>query len=300
MEWLNYHHFLYFWVVAKEGSIAAASKKLRLAHPTISTQIHQLEGQLGEKLFERAGRGLVLTEFGRVALGYADEIFLLGREFLDTAKGRPSGRAIRLVVGVSDVLAKSIVYRMLEPVFQMEEEVQVVAREDRPAEAFVAELALHTVDVVLSDAPVAPGSPVRAFSHLLGECGTTFFAAPDIAKRYRRRFPESLEGAPVLLPGENSTQRRALERWFDAIGVRPKVVAEVEDPALAKVLAEAGLGIIAMPDVIEQEILERYKVKVLRRVEELPQRFYAISLERRVRNPAVVAICETARKDIFA
>lgn len=300
MEWLNYHHLLYFWVVAKEGSIAAASKELRLAPPTISAQIHRLEEHLGSKLFERQGRGLVLTEFGRVAQSYAEEIFALGREFLDTAKGRPSGRPIRLVVGVSDALPKSIVYRMLEPIFRLEEETRVIAREDRSTEAFVGELAMHAVDVVLSDAPAGSGTPVQAFSHPLGECGTAFFAAPELARKCRRGFPKSLDGAPFLLPGTNSSLRRSLEQWFDSIDVRPKIAAEVEDPALAKVLAEAGLGIFAASDVIEQEVVQRYKVRLVRRVEELRQRFYAISLERKVKHPAVVAICETARKNIFA
>ena len=223
MDWLNYHHLLYFWVVAKEGSIARASKELRLAHPTISAQIHRLEDVLGEKLFERQGRQLVLTDFGRVAQRYAEEIFSLGREFLETAKGRPSGRPIRLVVGISDALPKAIVYRILEPVFRLKEQVRVVGREDRSTEAFMGELAMHAVDVVLSDAPAGPGSSVRAFSHLLGECGTAFFAAPELAKSCRKRFPRSLDGVPYILPGGNSGLRRELEQWFDSLKVRPKI-----------------------------------------------------------------------------
>lgn len=300
MEWLNYHHLLYFWVVATQGSIAKASKELRLAHPTVSAQIHRLEDVLGEKLFERRGRQLVLTEFGRVALRYADEIFSLGREFMDTAKGRPSGRPLRLVVGISDALPKSIVFRILEPAFRLKEEVRVVCREDQSAEAFIGELAMHTVDVVLSDAPVGPGAAVRAFSHPLGECGTAFFAAPELAKTCRRRFPGSLEGVPFLLPGNNSTLRRSLEAWFDSHKIRPKVIAEVDDPALAKVVAEAGLGVFAVPDVVEKDVLQRYNVQFIGRVEEVRQRFYAISVERKIRHPAVVAISENARKDIFA
>ena len=299
MEWLNYHHFLYFWVVAKEGSIVRASKELRLAHPTISAQIHRLENVLGEKLFERQGRGLVLTDFGRVALRYAEEIFSLGREFLETAKGRPSGRPIRLVVGISDALPKSIVYRILEPAFRLKEQVRVVGREDRSTEAFMGELAMHAVDVVLSDAPAGPGSSVRAFSHLLGECGTAFFAAPELAKSCRKRFPRSLDGVPFILPGGNSGLRRELEQWFDSLEVRPKVVAELDDPALAKVVGEAGLGVFAVADVAEKDVRQRYKVQLVGRVQELRQRFYAISLERKIRHPAVVAISEAARTSIF-
>ena len=300
MDWLNYHHLHYFWVVAKEGSIARASKELRLAHPTISAQIHRLEDVLGEKLFERQGRQLVLTDFGRVAQRYAEEIFSLGREFLETAKGRPSGRPIRLVVGISDALPKAIVYRILEPAFRLKEPVRVVGREDRSTEAFMGELAMHAVVVVLSDAPAGPGTSVRAFSHLLGECGTAFFAAPELAKSCRKRFPRSLDGVPFILPGGNSGLRRELEQWFDSLNVRPKVVAELDDPALAKVVGEAGLGVFAVADVAEKEVLQRYNVQLVGRVEDLRHRFYAISLERKIRHPAVVAISDAARKHIFA
>ena len=300
MEWLNYHHLLYFWVVAKQGSIAQASRELRLAPPTISAQIHRLEGALGEKLFERKGRRLVLTEFGCVALRYAEEIFSLGRDFLDTAKGRPSGRPIRLVVGISDVLPKSIVYRILEPAFRLEEDLRVICREDRSAEGFMGELAMHTVDVVLSVAPAGPNTSVRAFSHPLGECGTAFFAAPKLAKACRRWFPRSLDSVPFLLPGGNSALRRALEEWFDSLKIRPKVVAELDDASLAKIVAEAGLGVFAAPNVVEKEVRQRYKVQLVARVEEVRQRFYAISVERKIRHPAVLAISDAARKHIFA
>ena len=299
MEWLNYHHFFYFWVVAKRGSITQASKELRLAHPTISAQIHRLEEVLGEKLFERKGRQLVLTEFGRVALRYADEIFSLGREFMDAAKGRPSGRPIRFVVGIADALPKSVVYRILEPAFLLKEDVRVICREGS-TEGFMGELAMHTVDVVLSDAPAGPGTSVRAFSHPLGECGTAFFAAPDLAKACRRRFPRSLDGVPFLLPGASSALRRTMEEWFDSLSIRPKVIAEVDDAALAKIAGEAGLGVFAAPDVVEKEVRQRYKVQLIARAKEVRQRFYAISVERKIRHPAVVAISEAARKHIFA
>ena len=300
VEWLNYHHLLYFWVVAKEGSIVAASKKLRLANPTLSDQIHRFENALDQKLFTREARNLVLTDEGRVAFRYAEEIFGLGQEFLDTAKGRPSGQPVRLVVGVSDALAKSVVQRILEPVFSFGKDIQVVCRNDRSVEAFMGDLALNEVDVVLSDAPAGRGSPVRAFSHLLGECGTTFFAAPPLARRLRWKFPRSLDGAPFLLPGVDSTMHRALSRWFEDQEIRPKIVAELDDAALAKIFGKAGLGVFAAPDVIEKDVRELYHVQVVGRSEKLRQRVYAISLERKVKHPAVVAICEVARKSIFA
>ena len=300
MEWLNYHHLLYFWAVAKHGSITQASKELRLAHPTISGQIHRLEEVLGAKLFTRKGRNLALTDSGRIAFRYADEIFSLGQEFQDTLKGRSSGQQLRLVVGVSDVLAKSIVHRMLEPAFELQDRVRVICREDRSVEAFMGDLASHTVDVVLSDAPAGPGTPVRTFSHPLGECGTSFFAAPRLAASCRSRFPQSLDGRPVLVPGDDSTFRRALNEWFAARDLHPQIIAELDDLALALVLGEAGLGIFAAPDVLSDEIRRRYKVQLVGRAKDIRQRFYAISVERKVKNPAVAAICQVARKHIFA
>lgn len=299
MEWLNYHHLFYFWVVAKHGSIAQASKELRLAHPTISAQIHRLEEVLGQKLFEREGRHLVLTEFGRVALRYAEEIFALGREFTDAAKGLPSGRQFRLGVGIADALPKSIAYRILEPAFRQEEDVRVICREG-PVEAFMGDLATHKVDVVLSDAPAGPGTSVRVFSHPLGECGTTFLAARELATACRGGFPRSLDGVPFLLPGGQSSLRRALEEWFDTIKVRPRVIAEVDDSALAKTIGEAGFGVFAVPDVVEKEARRRYKVQLIGRAEDVRQRFYAISVESRIRHPAVLAISDAARSQLFA
>jgi LysR family transcriptional activator of nhaA len=299
MEWLNYHHLLYFWVVAKQGSIVRASEELHLAHPTISGQIHRLEEVLGEKLFARRGRHLVLTEAGRLAYRYADEIFSLGREFVDTLKGRASGRPLRLVVGVADVLPPSLVRRFLEPAFRLGQAVQVICRADKSTDEFIAELALHRVDVVISDGPAGSGVPVRAFNHLLGGCGTTFFAAEKLASALRPKFPRSLDGAPFLMPGAPSMVRRSLEQWFSAQDVRPDIVAEFDDSALAKDFGMDGLGVFAVPTVIEKEVLRQYGVRVIGRAEAVLQQFYAISVERKIKHPAVVAICRSAREDIF-
>jgi LysR family transcriptional activator of nhaA len=300
MEWLNYHHLLYFWMVAKHGSITRASAELRLAHPTISGQIHRLEQVLGEKLFARSGRNLVLTDSGRIAFRYADEIFALGQEFQDTLKGRSTGKPLRLVVGVSDVIAKSIVHRILEPAFQLRDKVRVICREARSANAFMGELAAHAIDVVLADAPAGPGSPVRTFSHHLGDCGTSFFAAPALARKCRRGFPGSLDSVSVLLPSSDSTFRRALDEWFRSHDVRPEIIAELDDLALASVLGETGIGVIAAPDVLEKELRRRYALQVVGRAADIRQRFFAITVERKIKNPGVVAICEVARKKIFA
>jgi LysR family transcriptional activator of nhaA len=299
MEWLNYHHLQYFWMVAKHGSITRASTELRLAHPTISGQIHRLEEVLGEKLFARSGRNLVLTDSGRIAFRYADEIFALGQEFQDTLKGRSTGQPLRLVVGVSDVIAKSMVHRMLEPAFHLRDKVRIVCREARSADAFMGELAVHAIDVVLADAPAGPGTQVRAFSHPLGECGSSFFAAPQLARSFRKGFPNSLDGVPVLLPSSDSTFRRALDEWFQARDLRPEIIAELDDLALASVLGEKGLGVLAAPDVLDKELRQRYSLQLVGRAKDIRQRFFAISVERKIKNPAVAAICEVARKKIF-
>ena len=299
MEWLNYHHLHYFWAVARHGSITAAARELRLAHPTISGQVHRLEEVLGVKLFARKGRSLALTDNGRIAYRYADEIFSLGREFQDTLKGRAVGQQIKLVVGVSDVLAKSVVHRILEPAFQLQDKVRIVCREDR-SESLMVALAMHAVDVILSDTPAGPGTPVRTFSHPLGECGSSFFAAPKLARSCRRGFPHSLNDIPVLLPTGDSTFRRALNGWFDANDVRPDIIAELDDLALASVLGEAGLGVFAAPDVLAKELQRRYGIQLVGRAPNLKQRFYAISIERKIKHPAVAAICQVARKHIFS
>ncbi len=299
MEWLNYHHFLYFWMVAREGSISRAGKELRLAEPTISGQIRRLEEALGEKLFRREGRRLVLTEVGRVAFRYADEIFPLGREFLETVRGGGTGRPLRLVIGVTDALPKAIVHRLIEPALRMGKSVNLICREDRSLQGFLAELATHGLDIVLADAPAGPELPVRLFSHLLGECGTSFFASGRAAVALSKTFPRSLNGAPFLLPGRNATLRRTLEGWFESQKLRPQIVGEIDDSALIKVLGEAGVGIFAGPSAIEAEVLRRYRVRVIGRVATLRQRFYAISAERRLSHPAVVAIADTAREVIF-
>jgi LysR family transcriptional regulator, transcriptional activator of nhaA len=300
VEWLNYHHLLYFWVVAKEGSIVRASEKLRLAHPTISGQIHRLEAVLGEKLFSRRGRHLVVTEAGRIAFRYADEIFSLGQEFVDTLKGRASGRPLRLVVGIADVLPPSLVRRFLEPAFRLGQSVQVICRADKSVDEFVAELALHRMDLVIADGPAGAGLSARVFNHPLGECGTTFFAANKLATAARRKFPASLDGAPFLLPGARSSVRRALEQWFEAQSIRPIIVAECDDSALAKDFGKAGMGIFAAPTVIEAEVVQQYRVRVVGRSTAVRQQFYAISVERKIKHPAVIAIREAARQEVFA
>lgn len=297
-DWLNYHHLLYFWAVARDGGVRRAAERLFLSPQTLSGQIRELELSLGERLFERQGRRLVLTESGRLAYRYADEIFALGDEMASALRGNSAGRPPRLVVGVADVLPKLVVRHILEPAFRLKEDVRVTCREDR-TERLLAELAVHEIDVVLTDAPVSAFVAVRAFSHLLGESAVTFHATPKLAKSLRRRFPHSLDGAPVLLPAEGSTLRRSLDEWFDALGVRPRVVAECQDSALLYALGQDGFGAFPAPSVVDDEVRRRYGVRPLGAAGEIRERFYAVSLQRRVRNPAVAAICEQARAVTF-
>jgi LysR family transcriptional activator of nhaA len=294
VDWLNYHHLLYFWVVAREGSIARAGQELRLAPSTISAQIGRLEGALGEKLFARVGRRLVLTDAGRLVAGYADQIFGLGRELVAAVRAAPAAPATTLVVGVSDALPKLIAYRLLEPALRLKTPVRVVCREDRP-ERLLAELAMHAVDIVLANVPAGPTIKVRAFNHLLGESGMSFFAAPRLAAAHGRRFPRSLDGSPVLLPRETTPVRAALERWFEDVGVRPRIVGEFDDSALLKAFGQSGAGVFPVASAIEAEVCRQYGVRAIGRVEEVRERFYAITLERRLTHPAVVAIREAAR-----
>lgn len=298
MEWLNYQHLLYFWTVAREGSVSRACQRLSLAQPTISGQLRVLESALGEKLFMRAGRNLVLTDVGQVVYRYAEEIFSLGSELLDTLKGRPTGRPLRLAVGIADSVPKLIAYRLLAPALALPEPVHLICNEDRP-ERLLAELSIHQLDLVLSDAPVSSAVRVRAFNHLLGECGVSFFAATPLAAGYRRKFPASLDGAPFLLPSDNSTLRRALDQWFDSQHIRPKIVGEFQDSALLKVFGQAAVGVFVAPTVIENEVRRQYGVSMVGRVESIIERFYAISVERKLKHPAVVAISETARDKVF-
>jgi LysR family transcriptional activator of nhaA len=298
MERLNYHHLLYFWMVAREGTVARAATQLRLAQPTLSGQIHALEGALKEKLFERAGRGLRLTEMGRVVFRYADEIFALGRELTESVKGQPTGRTSRLAVGVADAMPKLVAYRLIEPALALPQPVRLVVHE-QSTEKLLAALALHELDVVLTDRVAPPGVSVRAFNHLLGDCGATLFAAPKLAVQYRRRFPHSLDGAPFLLPGETSTLRRGLEQWFEKQRIRPRIVGEFDDSTLIKVFGQAGQGLFAAPSIIESSVRKQYGVAIIGRLDKVRERFYAVSAERRLKHPAVIAITESARRELF-
>ncbi|MGE4222316.1 MAG: transcriptional activator NhaR [Vicinamibacterales bacterium] len=294
MDWLNYHHLYYFWTVVREGSVSRAAEHLRLAQPTVSAQIKLLERALGEPLLERQGRRVVPTEVGLLVQRFADEIFQLGRELQATVKGRPTGRAVRLRVGVANAVPKLMVVQMLRPALDADAAIQVSCHEGQPEQLF-AQLAAHALDVVISDGPAASHLHLRVFSHLLGESGTTFFAQPAVARRVRRGFPESLRGVPVLLPTPATALRRSLDQWFDAVQVRPEVGGEFDDSALLKAFGAAGTAVFPAPTAIASEVCQHYGVAVAGTTDDVTSRYFAISVERRVTHPGVVALSKAAR-----
>lgn len=295
MAWLNYHHLFYFWTVAREGSLARASAELNLSQSAISGQLKVLENSLDQKLFRKSGRRLELSETGRMVYRYADEIFLLGKELQDTLSDRPVGRPLRVTVGVADVVPKRIARELLEPAFRLPYPIRLVCREDKP-ERLLAELALHELDVVLMDDPVSSHVKVKAFNHLLGECEIAFLAKKEVFSKYKRAFPSSMNGAPVLLPSENTALRRSLEHWFKKNDVRPLIIGEFDDNALLNVFGQTGMGLFPAPFPIVDEIKKYFQVEIIGKVKDVRQRFYAVTVERRLMHPAVVAICNNAKK----
>ena len=299
MEWLNHNHLYYFWLVAREGNLSRACAKMRLAPSTVSAQIHALEHVLDIKLFARNGRNLSLTESGKVVFSYAEDIFTLSQELQDTLKGRPAGRSLSLRVGVADVLPKFVAFRLLTPVFNLGEPVRLICQ-DYKSDKLLAQLALHELDVVLIDAPVPPAARIRAFNHLLGESTVSFMASKAIVSRCKKNFPRSLDGQPFLLPTRGTMLRQMLDQWFDTHGIRPEIAGEFDDSALLKVFGQAGMGILAVPSVSEKEVKEHYGLQLLGPAEGVVERFYAVSPERKIKHPAVAAICNSAQSILIA
>jgi LysR family transcriptional activator of nhaA len=296
---LNFLHLYYFWAVVRHGGISTACERLHLTQPTISTQIRKLEKSLGRQLFDRSGRELVLTEVGKTVYEYADEMFAVGRELLGALRGLPTDRTLRLHVGVPMVMPKLITYRLLEVVFCLPQSVHLVCRE-APLDALVADLMRHRQDIILSDAPLSAAAPVRSFNHLLGDCGVAFCGTRELAGKYRKRFPQSLDGAPLLLPTANTELRRSLDRWFDEQGFTPRIVAEFDDSALLKEFGHGGAGLFPVPAAVLREVKQQYNVEVVGRLDEVRTRFYAITLQRKLVHPAIVAISQAAKQGLLA
>lgn len=298
MEWLNYHHLFYFWNVAKEGTVSAAANKLHLARTTVTAQVRDLETAAGQKLFEKRGRYLELTEFGKQVYEYADEIFAIGRELTDFISTGETGARRKFVVGMPDVVPKLVAFELLKPAIHLPEELHIICYEGK-LDQLIADLALHRLDLVISDAPAPAALDVRVYSHRLGECGLSFLAVSKLAKKYRKGFPQSLNAAPVCLPTGHTAVRRSLNLWLDDHDIHPRVVAEFEDSALLKVFGQSGLGIVPIPTAIENEVKKQYDMHLVGRLDSVVDRFYAISVEKRVHHPAVLAIVKQARNTIF-
>jgi LysR family transcriptional activator of nhaA len=292
---INYKHLHYFWVVAKQGGITRASERLHLTPQTISGQIGLLEDSIGEALFSKAGRNLELTETGRLVLSFADEIFSLGGELEEALRNLPPDRRMTFKVGITDVVPKTIAYRLLAPALSLPDPVRIICRENNLS-SLLAELALHRVDMVIADGPIPPGINVRGYSHVLGECGVSFLGVPDLARALRKNFPHSLNGAPLLIPSETNLVQAKLLDWLDNLRIYPRIVGEFDDSALMKVFGQAGTGIFIVPTPIATEVAKQYGLRIIGSTEKVREQYYAISVERRISHPAVTAVTESARE----
>ncbi|MEB0008168.1 transcriptional activator NhaR [Pseudomonas sp. MH9.2] len=295
---LNYRQLHYFWVVAKTGSIVRASEQLNLTPQTISGQISLLEQTFGIDLFRRVGRQLELTEAGRLTLPYAEQMFQLGGELEALLRAQPNEQQILFRIGVADVVPKSIVYRLISPTMQLAEPIRITCREDK-LERLLADLAIQRLDLVISDSPMPSHMDIKGYSQKLGECGISFFATQALAERYGPNFPHGLQGAPLLIPGQETVIRNRLMRWFAEQNVQPRIIGEFDDSALMKAFGKSGSGIFIAPSVIADEVQVQYGVQMIGQTNAVTESFYAISVERKVKHPGIVAITEGARRGLF-
>ena len=295
---LNYRQLHYFWVVAKTGSIVRACEQLNLTPQTISGQISLLEQTYGIELFRRVGRQLELTEAGRQTLPYAEQMFQLGGELELMLRAQPNEQQILFRVGVADVVPKSIVYRLIAPTMELSEPLRITCREDK-LERLLADLAIQRLDLVISDSPMPSNLDIKGYSQKLGECGISFFATAELAARYGQDFPHSLHGAPLLIPGPETVVRSRLQRWFAEQQIQPRIVGEFDDSALMQAFGQSGSGIFIGPSVIADEVKRQCGVELIGQTDAVRESFYAISVERKVKHPGIVAITEGARRELF-
>lgn len=298
MTTLNFKHLRYFWMVAKTGSIARAGEQLHLTPQSISGQLGEFEETLGTKLFRRAGRGLELTEAGQRILSYAEEIFTIGDELLDVLRDQTTKKSLPFKIGIADSVSKSVACRLLEPALHIQEPVRLICREGRLA-ALLADLSVHRLDMVIADRSMPTNLNVRGYSHLLGECGLTVFGAPSLAKQLAGKFPALLNNAPFLLPGEDVAIRSRLLQWLDNNDLRPFIVGEFDDSALIKAFGQAGAGLFVAPTAIAEQVCRQYNVVAFGCIDSIVEQLYAITTERRLTHPAIVAVSEAARREVF-
>lgn len=299
MRHINYNHLQYFWAVAREGSVVRAAESLHLTPQTISGQLKMLEENIGQALFDRVGRGLVLTETGHIVKEYADEIFMIGTELSQVLRGQHSASHALLSIGIVNSIPKLIAERIIAPIMNDASPIRIRCHE-ASFKQLLSELAIHQLDIVLSDQPIPQGLNFKAYNHTLGDSGLTFFAQKKLAGRFKKSFPQSLHEAPMLLPSQHSALRRRLDDWFDSNDIVPQIVGEFDDSALLKAFGEAGTGLFAAPSAIEREVSKMYGMSVVGRTADVVEQYYAISPERRIKHPAVAQITEYARNELFA
>jgi LysR family transcriptional activator of nhaA len=298
MERINYQHLYYFWTVAKHGNISAACEELHLAQPTVSTQLTLFEHNIGSKLLIKQGRKLVLSDTGRAVFHYAEEIFSLGRELTQVLKGRNSERGLRLNLGISDALPKLLAYQLIKPLLNLPSGVQLQCWEDK-TDRLLIELALHSVDLVISDMPATAACGTRVFNHFLGESPVGIFASPELAIQYRANFPHNLKGAPFILPTTNTALRRSLDLWFDDLEISPNIQAEIEDSALIKTFGMGGSGLFFSPMAVASSIEQQYRVELLGIAKPVMERFYIVTAQRRIKHPLIQVILEQAGRGLL-
>jgi LysR family transcriptional activator of nhaA len=295
MIWLNYQHLYYYWMAVRKGSIAAACESLRLAPSTVSTQIHSLENQLGQKLMRRAGKRLVATDAGELVFRHAEQIFAIGEDLLTAMREDNPWKPRRFQVGIVEALPKLLAHWLIRPALRLRERARVICREGRAAE-LLAQLAVGELDLVLSDSPASPAVRVRAYSRMLGESGVAFLASGKLARVYRRRFPQSLDGAPLLIPTDNTSLRAKRDQWLETKAVRPNIIGEFEDHAMLRAFADSGEGIVPIPSLVKQQFLRGGRLREVGRTNEIRIQFYGITTERKLKYAPVIAICERPQR----
>ena len=299
MTTLNFKHLRYFWMVAKTGSIARTAEQLHLAPHSISGQIKEFEAMLGVELFRRAGRNLELTEAGRRILGYAEDIFSIGDELLDVLRDPKEKKTLPFRIGIADSVSKAVAYKLVEPSLTLETPVRLICREGRLS-SLLAELSIHRLDMIIADRPMPGHLNVRGYNHLLGESGLSVFSTPGLMKKLSGKFPSSINKAPFLLPGEDVAIRIKLLQWLETNDLRPRIIGEFDDSALMKAFGQAGAGLFVAPTAIAKHVCAQYKVKEIGHINSVVEQIYAITTERRITHPAIVAISRAAHENVFS
>ncbi len=299
MEWLNYHHVYYFWLVAKEQSVTKAASILKVSQPTVSAQLKNLEDFLGEKLFDRVGKKIFLTDQGKITFRFADEIFSLGKEMLQTLRGQSVSRPVKFSIGIAEVIPKLIVHQLLQPIFALDKNYEIHCFEGAP-EKLLMDLSFFNLDLVILDTEAPAMLKNKFHSHLFGSSSISCFAGKKLTQSLKKQaFPKCLNEAPMLLPTKHSTIRQELEAWLFKQKIKAKLVGEFQDTALMKVFGQDSIGFFFGPSVIEKDICRQYKVEVLGRIHSIKEKFFAISAKRKIIHPASLAVTTHAQKKLF-